>query len=77
VPYRCLVPERVSNLLVVGRCVSATREGFASVRVLGPCMSEGQAAATAIALAAPQGTAVANVDVDAVRTRLGALGVPL
>jgi hypothetical protein len=77
VPYRCLVPERVSNLLVVGRCVSATREGFASVRVLGPCMSEGQAAATAIALAAPQGTAVANVDVEAVRARLGALGVPL
>jgi hypothetical protein len=77
VPYRCLVPERIANLLVVGRCVSATREGFASVRVLGPCLSEGQAAAIAIALAAPRGTAVADVDVEAVRARLAALAVPL
>ena len=27
VPYRCLVPDGVRNLLVVGRCLSATREG--------------------------------------------------
>ena len=77
VPYRCLVPERTRNLLVVGRCVSATREGFASVRVLGPCMSEGQAAAIAVAVAAPRETAPADVDVGAVRARLAALDVPL
>jgi FAD dependent oxidoreductase len=77
VPYRCLVPTAARNLLVAGRCLSATREGFASARVIGPCMSEGQAAATAVAVAHPRGVAVADVDVDEVRARLGALGVPL
>src|SRR5207253_2382699 len=57
VPYRCLVPEGVRNLLVVGRCLSATREGFASVRGIGPRASEGQAAAAAGGTAGPRGPA--------------------
>jgi ribulose 1,5-bisphosphate synthetase/thiazole synthase len=77
VPYRALVPREARNLLVVGRCVSATREAFASVRVIGPCMAEGQAAALAVAEALPRGRALGDVDVDAVRARLAALGVPL
>jgi len=77
VPYRCLVPDGARNLLVVGRCLSATREGFASVRVIGPCMSEGQAAAAALAIVMARGASVADVDVDAVRARLATLGVPL
>jgi hypothetical protein len=77
VPYRCLVPERVRNLLVAGRCLSATREGFASVRVIGPCMGEGQAAAVAVGLAQRRGDAVAGVDPEALRSRLAELGVPL
>jgi hypothetical protein len=77
VPYRCLVPERVRNLLVAGRCLSATREGFASVRVIGPCMGEGQAAALAVAIAAPRAAALPDVDPGALRARLATLGVPL
>jgi len=77
VPFRCLVPERVRNLLVAGRCVSATREAFASVRVIGPCMGEGQAAATAVAVATGRGDDLPDVDVEQVRARLAAVGVPL
>jgi hypothetical protein len=77
VPYRCLLPEAIDNLAVVGRCVSASREAFASVRVIGPCMGEGQAAAAAVALAIPGATPLPRVDPDALRTRLAALGVPL
>ncbi len=77
VPYRCLVPERISNLLVAGRCLSATREGFASVRVIGPCMGEGQAAALAVAAALPRGSGLPDVDAQDVRARLARLGVPL
>jgi hypothetical protein len=77
VPYRCLVPGRVRNVLVAGRCISATREAFASVRVIGQCMAEGQAAALAVAEALPSGTALPMIDVGAVRARLVALGVPL
>jgi hypothetical protein len=76
VPYRSLVPAEVSNLLAVGRCLSATREGFASVRVIGPCMGAGQAAALAVAAALPRARALPDVDVDEVRARLRALDVP-
>jgi len=77
VPYRCLVPAAVRNLLAAGRCLSATREGFASARVIGPCMGEGQAAALAVAIAHPKGTALVDVDPAELRARLTALGVPL
>ena len=77
VPYRCLLPQGLDNLAVAGRCLSASREGFASVRVIGPCMGEGQAAAAAVALALPAATALARVDVDELRARLGGLGALL
>jgi hypothetical protein len=77
IPFRCLVPAGATNLLAVGRCLSATREGFASVRVIGPCMLEGQAAGVAARLALEGGTTFPSLDIDRLRAELGALGVPL
>ena len=50
VPYRCIVPLEVENLLVAGRCISATQEGQGAVRIMPNCMALGQAAGTAAAL---------------------------
>jgi hypothetical protein len=77
IPYRCLVPRGVDNLLAVGRCVSADPDAFASVRVIGPCMLEGQAAAVAARHLRDRDLAARDADVDAVRTDLAKLGVPL
>jgi hypothetical protein len=77
IPYRCLVPESLTNLLVAGRCISADGGGFASVRVIGPCMLEGQAAAAATRIAARSDLDLAKLDVDALRHDLASLGVPL
>jgi len=55
IPYGCLVPERVTGLLVAGRCLSAAREGLASMRVMPSCMFTGEAAGTAAALAVQRG----------------------
>jgi hypothetical protein len=77
VPFRCLVPRGAENLLAVGRCLSATREGFASARVIGPCMLEGQAAGIAAVQAVRKGTAFPKLDVGVVRSRLAELAVPL
>jgi hypothetical protein len=55
VPYRCLVPKGVENLLVAGRCVSATSEAAGAIRVMPPCMAMGQAAGAAAALALNDG----------------------
>ena len=48
-PWRMLVPQTVSNLLVAGRCASMTHEGQSAARVSGGCFVMGQAAGTAAA----------------------------
>jgi hypothetical protein len=48
-PWRMLLPLRVSNLLVAGRCASMTHEGQSAARVSGACFVMGQAAGTAAA----------------------------
>lgn len=70
VPYRCLLPEDVSGLLVAGRCLSATHDAHASVRSMAQCMAMGQAAGTAAAMAASARRPPADVDVPALRTAL-------
>ncbi len=77
IPYRCLVPKDVSNLLVAGRCLSAESAAFASVRVLGPCMLEGQAAAAAAKRICEDDTSGRDVDIDRLQGQLSGLGVPL
>ena len=51
IPYRTLLPQGVDNLLVAGRCHSATSEALASSRVTATAMGMGQAAGTAASLA--------------------------
>ena len=50
-PYRMLVPERVDNLLMAGRCASMTHDGQSAARVSGACFAMGEAAGSAAALA--------------------------
>jgi hypothetical protein len=57
IPYRSLVPEKLPNLLVAGRAISADAEAFAATRVQAPCMETGQAAGTAAALCRKHGDA--------------------
>ena len=51
ISYRTLIPQKVSNLLVAGRCHSASSEASASSRVTVTAMALGEAAGTASALA--------------------------
>ena len=77
VPYRALIAENFPNLLVAGRCISADRKAFASMRVQASCMGTGQAAGVAAAMAAKGGCAVQDVDTVALVARLKDIGAEL
>lgn len=51
IPYRCLTPKGMNNMLVAGRCISSTHEAQASFRIMPVCCCLGQAAGTAASLA--------------------------
>lgn len=74
VPYRALVSVGAPNLLAAGRCLSADRQAFASLRVQASAMGVGQAAGAAAAMCAAAGVDAADVDVAALRTRLREMG---
>jgi hypothetical protein len=63
-PYRMLVPERIDNLLVAGRCASMTHEGQSAARVSGACFAMGEAAGSAAALALSGNTRPRDIAVD-------------
>ena len=50
VPYRCLLPQGVENLLVAGRCISADALAGSAIRMIPCCLAFGQAAGTAATL---------------------------
>ena len=74
VPYLCLVPKGISNLLVAGRAISADAIAGSAIRMMPSCMAFGQAAGTAAAMAAAQNIAPKDVDVQILRQTLVAQG---
>lgn len=73
-PLRMLVADGCPNLLVAGRCASASHDAQASIRVSGPCFVMGQAAGT---LAALRCRDPANADAAGVREALLRAGARL
>ena len=77
IPYRALLPQKRTNLLVAGRCFSATHDAHASVRSMAQCMAMGQAAGTAAAMAARDHVSPKEIDVPALRETLRKAGAIL
>jgi hypothetical protein len=77
IPYRALVPKKVDNLLVAGRCISVTREALASIRIMPVCTGTGEAAGTAAALSAGEGCTPRKLNVGLLQERLVKNGVEL
>jgi hypothetical protein len=77
IPYRTLLPRNFENVLVAGRCHSATSEALASSRVTATAMGMGQAAGTAAALALAQGVTPRDLRVTTLQDRLCADGAIL
>jgi 2-polyprenyl-6-methoxyphenol hydroxylase-like FAD-dependent oxidoreductase len=70
IPYRSLVPADLDNVLLAGRCISASQPAFQSARSMAPCMAISQASGTAAALCARGGHRPADLDVVSLQRRL-------
>jgi hypothetical protein len=77
IPFRSLIPCNCDNLLVAGRCVSATHEALAAIRVQHICMAMGQAAGTAAAMCVDLRIKASELDISALKSRLTEQGAIL
>jgi len=77
IPYGCIVARDADNLLIGGRPISVDHAVHASMRVMPPACTVGQAAGVAAALACQQGVPPREVDGREVRARLIEQGVAL
>ena len=76
-PFRMILPQRIANLYVIGRCASMTHDAQSAARVTGPCFAMGEAAGTAAGLALGAGVSCADVDVAELQRQLGRTGAYL
>lgn len=77
IPFRALIPQSAQNMLVAGRCFSATHDAHASVRSMAQCMAMGQAAGTAAALCIQHKVEPRDLTAGVLRDRLRTDGVTL
>ena len=77
VPYRSLVPLKIENLVLAGRCISAEQVPFQSARSMAPLMAISQASGTAAALCTKHNTTPRKLDVSLLQKRLIAQGAEL
>lgn len=67
IPFRSLIPLGFDNLIVAGRIISCDRQVFGSIRVMPCCLTTGEAAGTAAAIAANNQIGIHKIDVDELR----------
>jgi len=77
VPYGCLVPPRVKNLLVAGRCVAGDKVSHCAMRNMMACTVTGQGAGVAAAISIKESTDTHSVSIDAIQSELKKQGVKI
>jgi len=77
IPYRCLVPKKVDNLIIAGRCISSEQQPYESHRAMIPIMAIGQAAGVAAALSAKGNVKPRNLNVPLLQKTLMEQGAEL
>lgn len=64
IPYRSLIPQGIDNLIVAGRCISATHEAQASIRITATCTAMGEAAGNAAGLCIKNNLTTRQLDIQ-------------
>ncbi len=77
IPYRCLVPKSIDNLLAAGRSISSEQQPYESHRAMAPVMAIGQAAGAAAALCCQMAVSPGKLDVSRLQRVLISQGAEL
>ncbi len=75
VPYGIMVPQKVDNLLVAGRCVAGDKTSHAATRQMMCCTVTGQGAGVAAAVSVKTQSTCRNVNIIKLQTALKKQGV--
>ncbi|MDY3929753.1 MAG: FAD-dependent oxidoreductase [Clostridia bacterium] len=67
IPYRCLLPQKIENLLLCGRNISGTHMAHSNFRVMPICAGLGEAAGAAAAIAVKNNIPVRKVTASEIR----------
>jgi hypothetical protein len=70
IPYRCLLPKDIEQLIVAGKNISVTHEANGSTRIMACVVSQGEAAGLAAAISVKSNSSPRNIDVGLLRTKL-------
>jgi hypothetical protein len=74
-PYGIILPQKVDNLLVAGRCVAGDQESHAATRAMMCCALTGQGAGVAAAVSIREKKTPRKVDIKKVQQALVRQGV--
>jgi hypothetical protein len=74
VPYRCLINEKVTNLITVGRCISTTFEAQGAIRTTPTAGAIGHGGGIAASLAAKNNLCCSSIDIDELQALLKSQG---
>lgn len=72
VPYGCLLPTKINNLLVAGRCVAGDRLSHTAMRNMMACTVTGQGAGVAAAVSIQRNESTHQLSIEAVQAELKA-----
>ncbi len=70
IPFRALVPQKITNLTVAGRCISSTHTALGSLRVMPQCMLEGEACGSAANQALDKNIEIADICIKTLQNDL-------
>lgn len=71
IPYGCLLPVGVENLLLSGRNISGSHMAHSNFRIMSVCIALGEAAGTAAALSVLQNKPLSQLDVKEIQAVVG------
>jgi hypothetical protein len=74
IPYETMVSYDLDNVIAAGRCISAEREPYASLRVQATLMSIGECAGLAASLASDTSTPVHSLQISELKKMIDRSG---